>query len=324
MRRRTVLSVVLTLIPARVAGQGQPTARVYRIGWLGSAPLDARTREAFVDGLREHGWIEGKNVTVEALYSDGRNDRFPALALELVKRSVDVIVASGTPPAEAARDATTSIPIVFVYVGDPVGAGLVDSPARPGRNLTGLGGFAAGFYTKQLALLKEVLPKATRIGLFINDTLSLHIALRGELEAAARKLGVILVPVQVNVPEDIDIAFATIAKQRVDALFIAAQPMISAQRARVVKLALDQRMPVVSAFDQLTEAGLLLSYASRFVDDVRRAPYFIDRIFRGAKPADLPVEQPTRVYLSVNLKTAKAIGVPIPASVLARADQVFE
>lgn len=324
MRRRDVLCLVAALFPAGLVAQVQSTKKVYRIGWLGSVALDARDREAFFDGLRERGWIDGDNLAIEYRYSGGRNDRFPALAAELVRHSVDVIVASGTPPAEAARDATTSIPVVFLYVGDPVGAGLVDSYARPGRNLTGMGGFAAGFYTKQLALLKEVVPKASRIGLLVNDTFSLHLALRGELEQAARRLGVTLVPVPVRVPEDIDAAFSTLAKDRVDALFIGGQPMIGAHRVRVAKRALDHRMPAISPFDHVTEAGLLLSYAGRFSDDVRRAPHYIDRIFRGAKPADLPVEQPTRVYLTINLRTAKAIGVAVPPSVIARADRVIE
>lgn len=323
MHRRDFLSLVTALLSGGLAAQALP-AKVYRIGWLSTVPPDAPVWEAFVEGLRERGWIEGKNVAFEFFHSEGRNDRFPALAAELVKRNVDIIVAIGTPPAEAARDATTSIPIVFVFVGDPVGAGLVDSPARPGRNLTGLGGFAAGFYTKQLALLKEVVPNASRIGLLMNDTFSLHIAMKGELEVAARKLGVTLIPVPVRVPEDIDAAFATLAKARIDALFIGGQPMIGAQRTRVVKLALEHRLPAVSGFDFLTEAGLLMSYAGRFIDDVRRAPHYVDRIFKGAKPAELPVEQPTRVYLSINLKTAKAIGVAVPAQVLAQADQVFE
>ena len=320
--RRDVLRLVLALFPGRLAAQGLPAAKVHRIGWLGAAHTDSEW-EPFVEGLRAQGWIEGKNIAFERLYSNGRNDRLPELAAQLVQRNVDLVVAVGTPPAVAARDATTTIPIVFFFVGDPVGSGLVASYARPGRNLTGLGGFAAGLYVKQLELLKEVVPKASRIAMFINDDFPLHAASRAEIEPAARKLGVTLIPVQVKVPEDIDVAFATIARDKIDALYILGQPLIGAQRARVAKLALAQRMPAISGFDIATEAGLLLSYGGRLADDARRLPYFVDRILKGAKPAELPVEQPTRFYLSINLGTAAAIGLTVPPSILTRADRVI-
>jgi len=270
------------------------------------------------------GWIEGKNLAFERLYSGGRSDRFPALAAQLVQRNVDLIVAVGTQPAVAARDATTTIPILFFFVGDPVGSGLVASLARPDRNLTGLGGFAAGLHVKNLELLKEMVPTASRIAMFVNDDFSLHTVIRAVIEPAARELGVNLLPIQAKVPEDIDIAFAMIARDKIDALCILGQPLIGAERMRVAKLALDHRMPAISTFDIATEAGLLMSYASRLDDDARRLPYYVDRIFRGAKPADLPVEQPTRFYLVINLKTADAIGVSVPRSMLARADQVIQ
>ena len=177
---------------------------------------------------------------------------------------------------------------------------------------------------KQLELLKEMVPKASRIAMFVNDTFPLHTIIRAEIEPAARKLGVTLIPVQVRVPEDIDIAFATIGRDKIDALFILGEPLIGAQRVRVAKLALDHRMPAISPFDIATEAGLLMSYGRRLVDDARRVPHYVDRILKGAKPADLPVEQPTRFYLVINLKTADAIGLSVPRSILARADQVIQ
>jgi putative ABC transport system substrate-binding protein len=323
LRRRDVLGLVFAMFPARLAAQGQPAPKVYRIGWLGAAHTDSLW-EVFVEGLRERGWIEGKNLAFERLYSDGRNDRLPALAAQLVQRNVDLIVTVGTPPSVAARDATTTIPIVFFAVGDPVGSGLVASLARPDRNLTGLGGLGAGLSVKQLELLKEVVPKASRIAMFVNDMFPGHAIIRAEIEPAARRLGVTLIPVQVRVPEDIDIAFATIGREKIDALFILGEPLIGAQRVRIAKLALDHRMPAISPFDIATEAGLLLSYARSLVDDARRVPHYVDRILKGAKPADLPVEQPTRFYLSINLRTAAAIGVTVPPSTLARADQVFQ
>jgi putative ABC transport system substrate-binding protein len=321
--RRDVLCLVLALFSGRLAAQVPPTAKLYRIGWLGSAHTNSLW-EAFVEGLRERGWIEGKNLVFERLYSDGHNDRFPALAAQLVNGNVDLIVTTGTPPSVAARDATTTIPIVFFAVGDPVVAGLVASYARPGRNLTGLGGLGAGSSLKQLELLKEMVPKAARIAMFVNDTFPGHTIIRAEIEPEARRLGVTLIPVQVRVPEDIDIAFATIGREKVDALFILGEPLIGAHRVRVAKLALDHRMPAISPFDVATEAGLLMSYARSLVDDARRVPHYVDRILKGAKPADLPVEQPTKFYLVINLKTADAIGLSIPPSILARADQVIQ
>ena len=320
--RRDVLCLVLALLPCRLAAQVPPAGKVYRIGWLGTAHTDSLW-EAFVEGLRERGWIEGKNLVFERLYSEGRNDRLAALAAQLVNENMDLIVTTGTPPSVAARDATTTIPIVFYAVGDPVGSGLVASLARPGRNLTGMGGLGVGSSVKQLELLKEVVPKASRIAMFVNDTFPLHAVVRAEVEPAARRLGVTLIPVQVRVPEDIDIAFATIGREKIDALLILGEPLIGAQRVRIAKLALDHRMPAISPFDIATEAGLLLSYGGRLVDSVRRVPHYVDRILKGAKPADLPVEQPTKFYLMINQKTADAIGVYVPRSMLARADQVI-
>ena len=320
-RRTFLCTAAQGLLAVPLAALAQQPAKVYRIGWLGTAHTDSEW-EQFIEGLRERGWIEGKNLAFERLYSGGRSDRFPALAAELVQRNVDLIVAVGTQPAVAARDATTTIPILFFYVGDPVGSGLVASHARPGRNLTGMGGLGAGLSLKQLELLKEMVPKASRIAMFVNDDFPLHTVIRAEIEPAARKLGVTLIPIQAKVPEDIDIAFATIARDKIDALFILGQPLIGAHRVRVAKLALDHRMPAISPFDIATEAGLLMSYGGRIVDDARRLPHYVDRIFRGAKPADLPVEQPTRFYLVINQKTADAIGVSVPRSMLARAEVI--
>ena len=320
MRRRDVLRLSFAMFPTLLAAQ---RPRVYRIGWLSASMVDGPPWEAFIDGMRERGWVEGQNVAFERLTSGGRNDRFPALVAELVRRNVDVIVAAGTPPAVAARDGTTTIPIVFYFVGDPVGSGLVDSLARPGRNLTGTGGLAPGLYVKQLEMLKEIVPKASRIGLFVNNDFPLHTAVLPDIESSARRIGVTLRPVQVKVPEDIDRAFAAIARDNVGALFILGQPFLAAERVRVAKLAIDQRLPAISGFDIATEAGILASYAPRLVDDLRRLPHYVDRILKGTKPAELPVEQPTRFYLAINLQTATAIGLALPPSIVARADQLF-
>jgi putative ABC transport system substrate-binding protein len=237
---------------------------------------------------------------------------------------VDVIVAAGTPPAVAAAKATTTIPIVFWSVGDPVGTGLVQSLARPGRNLTGTGALGPAQTVKTLEVLKEAVPKASRIAMFFNDAFPLIVSLRPEIERTAGRLGVILTPIQVGGPQEIDAAFATVARGNFDALFIVGQPFIAAERVRVAKLALEARIPAISPFDILTEAGLLMSYGSRFVDDFQRIPDFIDRIFRGASPAELPVEQPTTFHLVINLRTARSIGLTLPRSLIARAAQLIE
>ena len=257
------------------------------------------------------------------MYSEGRNDRLPALAAQLVQRKVDLIVTVGTPPSEAARDATTTIPIVFFAVGDPVSTGLVASLARPAGNLTGASRIGPESAVKQLELLKEVVPRASRIAMFVNDELPLHAVVRAKVEPAARSLGVTLIPIQVRAPEDFDAAFATMTRERIDALFIVGEPMIGAQRKRIAELALDHHMPAVSPFELATEAGLLLSYSSNLGDEARSVAPYVDRILKGAKPADLPVERTSRFYLAINMKTATKIGLTVPPSILSRADQVY-
>ena len=327
MDRRTFISALAggwLIAPLRAPAQ-QP-GKVFRIGWLGSRSVIKTPPlwEVFIAGMRELGWIEGQNFTVEHLLSEGHSERFPALAAEFVQRKVDLIVTAGTPPTTAAKNATATIPIVFFFVGDPVGSGFVASLARPGGNITGLGGLGSGVYTKQLELLKEAVPKATRIAMMINSSFPLHTIYRAEVEPVARSMGVTLTPVEVRMPEDIDGAFATIAREKVNALLILGQPFMFGEREKVARLALEQRLPSMIGFGELAQAGVLMSYGSKLVDDVRRVPYYIDRILKGAKPGDLPVEQPTRFYLTVNLKTAKAIGLTIPQSILLRADEVIQ
>ena len=313
------------LLAAGLAGRAQTPGKLYRIGWLSSGPWAATPLlEAFNQGMRELGWIEGRHYTVENLYTEGRDERLPALAAELVLRKVDLLVGSGSPPTTALKNATSTIPILFFYVGDPVGSGFVASLARPGGNVTGLGGLGPGMHTKQLELLREVVPKASRIAMLHNPAFSLHALYRAEVEPAARSLGVTLRPIELRSPDDIDPAFATLAREPVDALLIFGQPFLFAQGARVAKLALEQRLPAIIGFQEVARDGILMSYGAKLIDDIRRLPYFADRILKGAKPADLPVEQPSRFYLTVNQKTAKALGLTIPQSVLLRADEVIE
>ncbi|MEO5699803.1 MAG: ABC transporter substrate-binding protein [Casimicrobiaceae bacterium] len=327
MNRRTFISAVGSawgLIASPGVPAQQPT-KIFRIGWLSSTRANKHPLwEVFIAGMRELGWIEGQNFTVENLLSEGRSQRLPALAAELVQHKVDLIVTAGTPPTTAAKNATATIPIVFYFVGDPVGSGLVADLGRPGGNITGLGGLGPGLFGKQLALLKNAVPKATHIAMMVNSGFPLHARGRAEVEIVARSLGLTLTPVELRVPEDIDGAFATIAREKVDALLILGQPFLFAERETIAKLALEQRLPAMNAFVELVQAGVLMSYAGKVVDDARRMPYYIDRILKGAKPSDLPVEQPTRFYLTINLKTAKAIGLTIPQSLLLRADEVIQ
>ena len=323
MRRRDTLPFILALCAAPPTTQGQQAGKVYRIAWLTSMSMAAsQALTEFVRGMRELGWIEGQNFTIENLYYEGRGERLPALAAEAVQRKVDLILCAGTQTTTAAKDATTTIPILFYFVSDPVGSGFVASLARPGGNLTGMGGLGPGIFLKMLELLKEAVPKATRIAMFTNPTL--HAAFGVDAESAARSLKVTLKPIELRSPEELDSAFATIAREKVDALLIPGQPFLFREGARVAKMAIEQRLPAMIPFEEVARDGVLMSYGSRIIDDLRRLPHYVDRILKGAKPAELPVEQPTRFYLTINLKTAKAIGVTVPPSLLQRAAQVIE
>jgi putative ABC transport system substrate-binding protein len=324
-RRTLICAMAGALLAAGRAGRAQTSAKVYRIGFL-TTGSDPRTPlfDVFTQGMRELGWVEGRNYTVETLYTEGRNERLPALATELIQRKVDLLVATGSLPTAALKNATATIPILFLYVADPVGSGFVASLARPGGNVTGMGGLGAGVHAKQLELLREVVPKAQRIAMLHNPEFPAHALLRAEVEPTARSLGVTLRPIELRSPDDIDPAFGTLAREPVDALLILGQGFLVAHGARVAKLAIEQRLPAVIPFQEGARDGILMSYASTVSDALRRLPYFVDRILKGAKPADLPVEQASRFYLTVNLKTAKALGLTIPQSVLLRADEVIE
>jgi len=325
IRRRDTLFFAMGLCSPPLRVQGQQAAKVYRIAWLTNIPLAGSEGWAvFVRGMRELGWVEGQNFTVENLVWEGRSERLPALAAEAVQHKVDLIICGGTQATTAAKNATTTIPILFFYVSDPVGAGFAASLARPGGNLTGMGGLGPGVDAKMLDLLKEAVPKATRVAMLINPTFPQHAVFGADAESAARSLKVTLRPVELRSPEELDSAFATIARDKVDALLILGQPFLFGQGARVAKMAIEQRLPAVIPFEVAARDGVLMAYGSRLIDDVRRLPHYVDRILKGAKPADLPVEQATRFYLTINLKTAKAIGLTVPPSLLQRADEVIE
>jgi putative tryptophan/tyrosine transport system substrate-binding protein len=327
MQRRAFVAGVTALLMAARVGEAQQRSpgSLVRIGWLSGSPYAGSPLwAAFIGGLQERGWVEGRNFTIEPLYSEGRAERFVDLVAELVRRKVDLIIAEGTAPAAAAGQATSITPIVFFYVGDPVGSGLVASLAHPGANLTGTGGLGTWTAVKLLELLKEALPHASRVGVFVNSTIAQHRMFRDDLEPGARSLGVTLRFVEVRSPDDLDGAFTMMADHKIDALLILGQGMMFSHRVRVARQALEHRLPAIIPFGEVAEAGVLMSYGPRLIDDMRRLPRFVDRILKGAKPADLPVEQPMRFYLTINHKTAKALGLTIPAPLLARADQVIE
>jgi putative ABC transport system substrate-binding protein len=297
-----------------------------RIGYLGTTAPTPETMhlwEAFVGRLRERGWIEGQNLAFERRYAEGRTDRLPALAGELARLKVDVIVAVGTPHARAAKAATTSIPIVTVVVGDPIGSGLAASLARPGGNVTGMSSMAAGIMAKQLQLLREAVPGVSRVTILWNPTGPAITAMR-ELEVAAKALAVQLQPFEIRTPEDLDRAFIAMAGERPDALLAFDTVEIFTHRRRVIEFALRHRLPTMFLWKAYADAGGLMAYGPGLRELFQGAAVYVDRVLRGARPADLPIEEPTQYELVINLRTAKALGLTIPHPLMLRAAQVIE
>ena len=279
---------------------------------------------AFRQRLRELGYVDGQNIAFEVRSAEGRAERLPDLAADLVRLKVDVIVAGGTPAPLAAKRATTAIPIVMASAGDPVGSGLVASLARPGGNVTGLSLLVPELGGKRLQLLKEVVPGVSRVAVLWNAANPYPVLVWRQTEAAARALGVHLQSLDVRGPDDLEGAFAAATRGRAGALITVEDPLTFGQRKRIVDFAARARLPAMYGFREFVDAGGLMSYAASLADLSRRAATYVDKILKGAKPADLPVEQPTKFELVINLKTAKALGLTIPPSVLIRADQVIQ
>jgi putative tryptophan/tyrosine transport system substrate-binding protein len=314
------------LAAPRIADAQQP-GKVYRLGYLsaGSGTLSSPYTTAFRQGLRELGWIEGQNIVIEYRSAEGRFDRLPDLAAELVRLKVDVIVATPTPAALAANSATRTIPIVGVSLADPVGLGLIPSLAHPGGNVTGVSySVGADIFGKDLELLREVVPKVRSVAVLSNPDGPSQPLIMNNIKSAARSLGLQLLPVGARGPAEFDGAFATMARERAGALFVVTDPAYIAYRARLVDLAAKNRLPSMFTQRADAEAGGLMSYGPSFAAMYRRAAYYVDKILRGAKPGDLPVEQPTTFELVINLKMAKALGLTIPPSLLQRADEVIQ
>jgi putative tryptophan/tyrosine transport system substrate-binding protein len=316
------LTLVTMLVALGVQAQAQQTRKVSRIGYLaaGSPPLD----KTFLQGLRDLGHIEGQNIVIESRFADGKHERLLDLAAELIGLKVDVIVTGGTPAAVAAKQATGTIPIVMAIVANPVGEGLVASLARPGGNVTGIANLDTELSGKRLEILKEVVPGLSRVAILWNPVNPAHKPALAESEVTARALGMQFQPVAARDPNEFKSAFSEMSRKRAGALVLLADSMFSAHRARVVVFTEKSRLPSIFWRREFVEAGGLMSYGATYPDLYRRAAYFVDRILKGAKPADLPVEQPTRFELFINLKTAKQIGLTIPPNVLARADKVIK
>ncbi len=326
-RRDFIHTLAGSLLAAPLAAEGQPPSKTFRIGYLefGSAAPGTPHVEAFREGLRQLGWVEGQNIAIEVRDAEGKQDRLPELAVGLVNLKVDLIFASATPAALAAKQATTTIPIVIGFVADPVGSGLVPHLAHPRGNITGWTHLAGlELNAKRLDILREAIPGATHIAALWNPANPIHGPSLKVIEAAARRLKVQLYPMGVQDPDQLEGAFSTMAQERVQALTVPPDGMFLAHQARIIDLAARHRIPAMYGVRELVEAGGLLGYGVNLPEMYRRGAFFVDRILKGAKPGNLPVEQPTKFELIINLKTAKALGLTIPPSLLQRADQVIE
>jgi putative ABC transport system substrate-binding protein len=326
IRRALVYLIALAITSAPLPAEAQQAGRVPRIGFLSATSPSDRPAllDAFRQRLRELGWVEGQNIVIDYRYAEGRVDRLPDFAAELVRLKVDLIVSFGTQGVTAAKNATGTIPIVMIAVRDPVGTGLIASLARPGGNVTGVSGYAGlESVAKQLELLKETVPTVRRVAVLSNPTNAYHQLAMREVNVAARSLGVQLQLLEAPGPKEFDGAFAAMAKERAEALLVLSDVMLNSHQTRIADLAARSRLPAAYGVRESVEAGGLMSYGSSFLDLHRRSAAYVDKILKGARPADLPVEQPSTFELVINLKTAKALGLTIPQSLLQRADEII-
>jgi len=327
MNRRAFVTGLGAVLAMPLAAEAQQAGKVGRVGYLLGATREQTSHlvKAFEDGLRDLGYVPGRNVVIEYRFADGKVERLPQLAQDLVRLKVDVIVTGSNQHVIAAKQATTTIPIVMVYVRDPVGAGLVASLSRPGGNVTGLSqDVGAEIPGKRLALLKEFVPKLSRVAVLANPDFLPALATLKAMEAPARTLGMTVVRFDARGPGDLEGVFAAVTRARSDALVVTGGPVQFNMRTQIAQLALRHRLPSISGIIEDVEAGGLMSYGASLSDQWRRAATYVDKILKGAKPGDLPVEQPTKFELVINLKTAKALGLTIPPSLLTRADKVIE
>lgn len=326
MDRRTFIgSVASGLLALPFAAEPQPPGKVYRLGILVNTRDVPRTSwDEFFRELRDRGYVEGQNLSIEWRYSEGHAERWPELATELVGLKVDAIVVNTTPAALAAKKATSTIPVIITTAIDPVGAGLAASLARPGGNVTGIGLLVPELSAKALVLLKEAVPRVTRVAVLWNAANPALAAVWSDLEATATATGLVLLSQRVRDPKDFEPAFVAIAQEQPGGLLVVSDALLTQYRSRIVEFTTQKHFPAVSGPREFAELGGLMSYGVNSPDMFRKAANYVDKVLRGAKPADLPIEQPTKFELVINLKTAKALGLTIPQSILLRADEVIE
>ncbi|MGH8633752.1 MAG: ABC transporter substrate-binding protein [Burkholderiales bacterium] len=326
-RRRIVLAFGAGALAAPLASFAQQKpAKVSRIGYLDAASASATASrvEALREGLRALGYVEGKNIVIEFRWAEGKYERVPALAAELVQLKVAVIVAAGPPAIQAAQQATTTIPIIMVNSPDPVGAGFIASLSRPGGNITGLSSISMDLSSKYLELLRVAVPKLSRVAVLVNPGHPQHPLFLKNIQAAANTIGVNVSPLQASTASQIETAVGAMTRERAGALIVLPDAFFNTQRRQITELAAKNRLPTMFWTRELVEAGGLMSYGLNYVEQYRRAAPYVDKILKGVKPSDLPVEQPTTIELVINLKTARAIGLTIPQELLFRADKVIE
>jgi len=316
----TLLFAVLTTAEAQQPG------KLYRVGFLGNstAALEAHLVGPFREGLGDVGYVEGQNLLVEYRWAEGKYERFPALISELIAQKVEVIVTAGTPATLAVKKATTSVPLVIVAVGDPVGTGIVRSLSQPGGNITGVTSISTEMDGKRLELLREVVPTVSHIAVLWNAASPVQLLAEQQVQAAAQVLRMKVLSLGVRTEKEIEDAFGVMVRERPDALLVLTDRLLLHHRARIMEFAAQHRLPGVHGYREMVEVGGLISFGPSYADMHRRAAYFVDRILKGAKPADLPVERPAKFDLVINLKTAKALGLTIPPSVLLRATEVIQ
>ncbi len=326
-RRRLLIALGASALAAPLRGFAQqPTARVYRIGYLGptSAANVASGLKAFRTGLRDLGFVEGKNLVIEFRWAEGKYDRLPRLAAELVQMKVEAILASGSLSVQAAQKATGSVPIVMTGVGNPVGSRFVASLAHPGGNITGLTNVSIDISSKYVELLHEAVPKLSRVAMLINPVHPNHPTVLKRVQAGAKAIGAAVFPIDVRTVDEIAVALTAVLRERAGALIVPPDPGFGLKGREIADFAVKHRLPTIFGSNSSVEAGGLMSYAPSTSDMYRRAAGLIGKILNGAKPGDLPVEFPTRFEFAVNMKTAKALGIKIPNSILVRADKVIE
>lgn len=327
-RRKLLIALGLGALAVPLASVAQQQNKIWRVGFLALRHVDFVDTDyyygPFRQGMRELGYIEGRNLAIEWRSAEGRAERLPALVADLVQLKVDVIVTAGSAATSAAQQATSALPIVMATTPDPVGSGFVESLLRPGANITGLSNLSVDINRKHLEIMLSIIPRLSRVAVLINPTNSSHAAILKSTQDAARKLDIKVLPAEARTPQEIERAFSAMARERAGAVIIAIDAFFIQQGGQIAHLAAKQRLPSMAGSREYVEAGGLMSYGQNLADNYRRAATYVDKILKGARPGDLPVEQPTTFELFINRKTAKTIGLAIPQELLLRADRVIE